>query len=47
MVEPKKNDEPATKQFESCIDPANSLLPMLIGGLVLIVIGAIVVMMFV
>ena len=47
MVEPKKNDKPTTKQFESGIDPDNSLLPMLIGGLVLIVIGAIVVMMFV
>ena len=49
MVEPKKNDKPMpiTKQFESGIDPNNSLLPMLIGGLVLIVIGAIVVMMFV
>ncbi|WP_164482338.1 MULTISPECIES: hypothetical protein [unclassified Mesorhizobium] len=47
MVEPKKNEETVTKQFESGIDPDNSLLPMLIGGLVLIVIGAIIVMMFV
>lgn len=47
MVEPKKNDKPITNQFESGIDPDNSLLPMLIGGLVLIVIGAIIVMMFV
>jgi hypothetical protein len=47
MVEPKKNDKPITKQFESGIEPDNSLLPMLIGGLVLIVIGAIIVMMFV
>jgi len=49
MVEPKKNDKPMpiTKQFDAGIDPNNSLLPMLIGGLVLIVIGAIIVMMFV
>jgi len=47
MVEPKKNDKPITRQFESGIDPDNSLLPMLIGGLVLIVLGAIIVMMFV
>lgn len=47
MVEPKKYDEPITKQFEFGIEPDNSLLPMLIGGLVLIVIGAIIVMMFV
>ncbi|MER8530220.1 MULTISPECIES: hypothetical protein [unclassified Mesorhizobium] len=47
MAEPKKNHEQITKQFESGIDPDNSLLPMLVGGLVLIVIGAIIVMMFV
>jgi hypothetical protein len=47
MAEPKKSDETVTKQFESGVDPDNSLLPMLIGGLVLIVIGAIIVMMFV
>ncbi|WP_195174659.1 hypothetical protein [Mesorhizobium sp. INR15] len=47
MVERKKKDKPVTGQFESGVDPDNSLLPMLIGGLVLIVIGAIVVMMFV
>jgi hypothetical protein len=47
MAEPKKNDTPIEKQFESGIDPDNSLLPMLIGGLVLIVIGAIIVMMLV
>lgn len=47
MVQPKKNDKPVTRQFESNIDADNSLLPMLIGGLVLIVVGAIVVMMFV
>lgn len=47
MVEPKKNDKLVVKQIESGIDPDNSLLPMLIGGLVLMVIGAIIVMMFV
>ncbi|MCZ8548341.1 hypothetical protein OOJ09_29580 [Mesorhizobium qingshengii] len=47
MAEPKKSDKPIARQFESGIDPDNSLLPMLIGSLVLIVIGAIVVMMFV
>ena len=47
MAEPKKSDKPTIKQFESGIDPGNSLLPMLIGGLVLIVIGAIIVMIFV
>ena len=46
-LKPKKNDKPITRQFEFGIDPDNSLLPMLIGGLVLIIIGAIVVMMFV
>ena len=47
MAEPKKNDQQVTKVIDSGIDPDNSLLPMLIGGLVLIVIGAIIVMMFV
>ena len=47
MAEPKKSDKTITKQFESGVDPDNSLLPMLVGGLVLMVIGAIVVMMFV
>ncbi|MGB8292776.1 MAG: hypothetical protein WCE42_33595 [Rhizobium ruizarguesonis] len=41
------DDEPVTKQINSEVDQDNSLLPMLIGGLVMIVIGAIVVMMFV
>ncbi|TAV40908.1 hypothetical protein [Rhizobium leguminosarum] len=41
------DDEPVTKQINSEVDQGNSLLPMLIGGLVMIVIGAIVVMMFV
>lgn len=40
MVEAKKSDKPIARQFESGIDPDNSLLPMLIGGLVLIIIGA-------
>ena len=47
MVEAKKTDKSIAMQFESGIDPDNSLLPMLIGGLVLIIIGAIAVMMFV
>ncbi|WP_179294483.1 hypothetical protein [Mesorhizobium sp. WSM3879] len=47
MAEPTKNGQHATKEIDSGIDPANSLLPMLIGGLVLIIIGAIIVMMFV
>ncbi|WP_171026473.1 hypothetical protein [Mesorhizobium comanense] len=47
MVKPKKNEKPITREIESGIDPDNSLLPMLIGGLVLIVLGAIIVMMFV
>ncbi|MGO4568918.1 hypothetical protein AB4Z52_28695 [Rhizobium sp. 2YAF20] len=47
MIKSKKNDKQVTKKIESGIDSDDSLLPMLIGGLVLIVIGAIVVMMFV
>ncbi|MER8402970.1 hypothetical protein NKJ46_29430 [Mesorhizobium sp. M0166] len=47
MAESKKNDKPLTKEIDSGIDPDNSLMPMLIGGLVLIVLGAIIVMMFV
>ena len=47
MIEQKKNEKREIKQFESGIDQDNSLLPMLIGGLVLIVLGAIIVMMFV
>ncbi|WP_199645820.1 hypothetical protein [Mesorhizobium sp. Root172] len=47
MIERKKNEKRVIKQFESGIDQDNSLLPMLIAGLVLIVVGAIVVMMFV
>lgn len=47
MIERKKNEKRVIKQFESGIDQDNSLLPMLIGGLVLIVLGAIIVMMFV
>ena len=49
MVEPKKNDKPIVSAIETGgdIDPNNSLLPMLIGGLVLIVVGVIAVMVFV
>ncbi|MBZ9708549.1 hypothetical protein LB543_17665 [Mesorhizobium sp. ESP7-2] len=47
MPEPKNKDKPSQREIDSGIDPDNSLLPMLIGGLVLIVIGAIIVMMFV
>ncbi|MER9216887.1 hypothetical protein NKI54_33750 [Mesorhizobium sp. M0663] len=47
MTDPHKNDTPVAKQFESGVDLNNTLLPMLIGGLMLIVIGAIVVMTFV
>jgi hypothetical protein len=49
MVEPKKNDEPVVSAIETVgdIEPDNGLLPMLIGGLVRIIVGAIVIMMFV
>lgn len=47
MTEPKKDDTPVTNHFESGIDLDNTLLPMLIGGLVLIVVGAVAVMTFV
>lgn len=49
MAEPKKNDKPIVSAIETDgdIKPDDSLLPMLIGGLVLIVVGAIVIMMFV
>ena len=49
MVEPKKSDKPVVSAIETegDIEPDNSLLPMLIGGLVLIIVGAIVIMMFV
>lgn len=45
----QKNDKPAASviKADDDIERDNSLLPMLIGGLVLIVIGAMVVMMFV
>lgn len=45
----QKNDKPVTSAIKADddIERDNGLLPMLIGGLVLIVIGAIVVMMFV
>ena len=41
-----KPNEPLTYETRD-IDPEHTLLPMLIGGLVLIVLGAIVVMVFV
>lgn len=41
-----KTKEPLTYETQD-IDPENTLLPMLIGGLVLVVLGAIVVMAFV
>ncbi|WP_287098454.1 hypothetical protein [Mesorhizobium sp.] len=47
MTEPKKDDTPTANHFELGIDLDNTLLPMLIGGLVLIVVGAIAVMTFV
>lgn len=47
MTDPNKNDTTTVKQFESGVDLSNTLLPMLIGGLVLIVVGAIAVMTFV
>lgn len=49
MVEHKESDAPLTSSVDSArgADSENTLLPMLIGGLVLIVLGAIVVMMFV
>lgn len=49
MVHPReiKQPSPHSIEAESGAGPDNSLLPMLIGGLVLIVIGAVVVMTFV
>jgi hypothetical protein len=48
MVHPRKIKKPSSSiDAESGAGPDNSLLPMLIGGLVLIVIGAVVVMTFV
>ena len=44
--EERAPDEPLTYETRD-IDPEHTLLPMLIAGLVLIVLGAIVVMMFV
>ncbi|MDF1609319.1 hypothetical protein PZ897_14120 [Hoeflea sp. YIM 152468] len=49
MPEPEDKTEatePVTYETRD-IDPDNTLLPMLIGGLVLVVLGAIVVMTFV
>jgi hypothetical protein len=55
MVDPKNSDEPATVTADAArgaLSPGESssgdtLLPMLIGGLVLIVVAVIVVMIFV
>jgi hypothetical protein len=49
MVHPREIKQPSPHSIdaESGAGPDNSLLPMLIGGLVLIVIGAVVVMTFV
>lgn len=47
MPDSKMKEKPLPREIDSGIDPDNSLLPMLLGGLVLIVLGAIVVMMFV
>lgn len=49
MVHPReiKRPSPSSIDAESGAGQDNSLLPMLIGGLVLIVIGAVVVMTFV
>lgn len=49
MVHPGKVAKPVSSSADAdrSADEDNSLLPMLIGGLVLIVIGAIVVMTFV
>ncbi|MCY0146808.1 hypothetical protein OEG84_03525 [Hoeflea sp. G2-23] len=46
IKEKSKPNQPLTFVTRD-IDPKDTLLPMLIGGLVLIVLGAIVVMMFV
>lgn len=47
MVESDKNEKPVVRQFASDVGPDNSLLPMLIGGLVMIILGAIVIMIFI
>lgn len=39
MAKPEKNHTQIARLFGSHIDPDNGLLPLLIGGLVLIVIG--------
>ncbi|MFC3207876.1 hypothetical protein [Aquamicrobium soli] len=43
----KKRPVVSTAQAASGADEDNTLLPMLIGGLIMIIIGAIVLMMFV
>ncbi len=49
MVDAQKTRKPVLSSSEAAsgASPDNTLLPMLIGGLVLIVIGAVVVMAFV
>lgn len=50
MVERKQANKPTTNSIDTAARDTgseNTLLPMLIGGLVLVVVGAIVVMMFV
>jgi hypothetical protein len=49
MVEDAKDKEIVTSSAEAASgsDADNTLLPMLIGGLIMIIIGAIVLMMFV
>jgi len=49
MIRPKQADKLATRPIDPAADANtdSSLLPMLVGGLILIVIGAIVVMAFV
>ena len=47
MTNPSKEDERNVRAGEDGVDPANSLLRMLVVGLVLIVVSMIVVMNFV
>ena len=47
MIEPVKIERAAADRAGSDSESGSTLLPMLVGGLVLIVIGAVVVMTFV
>lgn len=48
MVKHRDGNEPKGRPFDSAGSEANStLLPMLVGGLVLIIVGAVIVMTFV